>query len=134
MCRRAPGTQKRVCQWRGGIGEDGPLAWSKLCPQLGWVGAQFSECGEHGVPNSNLRVLYKLSFKCTKARSEEGQKYSLVFEGSAVPHWYLLSTQEHNLQSTHHRPSVGLCVSTCHLQPSCWGSPAFSQPCETQPK
>lgn len=45
----------------------------------------------NGVPNSNLRIFYRLSFKCKKAGSEGGQKYSLVFEGNKILHRHFLS-------------------------------------------
>lgn len=73
----------------------------------------------NGVPNSNLGIFYRLSFKCTKDRSEEGQKYSLVFEEKKILFRHFLSIRT-ICESAGRHPTVGLYAITCHVQPSCW--------------
>lgn len=51
----------------------------------------------NGVPNSNLGIFNRLSFKHTRDRSEKGQKYRSIFEGNKTLCKHFLSIWAHIL-------------------------------------
>lgn len=119
MCRKAPGTEK--CAWpqRAGLCLDRrgrPIGMEQAVSRV--EGLEHSLVNVNGVPHSNLGTFfYRLSFKRTKDRSEEGQKYSLVFEGNKILHRRFLSIWAHNLRVS-------------WLSPHCW-TVCDNLPCST---
>lgn len=115
ICRKASSTEKHTWLQRAGHclgGKEGPISMEQAVSRV--EGLEHSLMNVNGVPNSNLGIFYRLSFKHTKDRSEEGQKYGLVFQGNKILHRHFLSIWTHNLRV---RQSSPHCWTVCNNLP-----------------
>ena len=111
ICGKASGAEKRVWLQRAGHCLGGRGGSISMEPAVSWV-----EGLEHSLMhlNSSLGIFYRLSFKHTKDRSEEGQKYSLVFERNKILRRHFLSIWTHNLRVSRSSPH---CWTVCNNLP-----------------
>lgn len=129
ICRKASGTGKHVWLQRARhclSGRGGSVSVEQAVSRAEQL--EYSLMNVNGVPNSNLGIFYRLSFKCRKDRSEEGQKYSLIFEGNKI----LLQAFPQYLHTQFASQLIITPLLDCMQSPATFnhlagGSPSFSQ-------